>query len=56
MSNRNLFFIRCKNPECGCIRVGDSKREECVRRWNSLPSASHITPNDANCFTHREDV
>lgn len=47
--NQNSFVIRCEDPTCGCIRVGDTERDECIRRWNSLPRAPHITPNDADC-------
>lgn len=47
--NQNSFVIRCEDPTCGCIRVGDTERDECIRRWNSLPRATHITPNDADC-------
>lgn len=37
--NKNRFFIECKNPECGCCRVGDTLREKCIERWNALPRA-----------------
>lgn len=47
--NQNSFVIRCEDPTCGCIRVGDTERDECIRRWNSLPRAPHITPNDVDC-------
>lgn len=46
--NRDHFVIRCENLGCGCVRIGDTKREECVRRWNNLPRAPHITPNEAD--------
>lgn len=35
--NQNEFWIACKNRECGCCRVGDTVREECIERWNALP-------------------
>lgn len=47
--DRNHFVIRCEESGCGCVRIGDTEREECVRRWNALPRAPHITPNDADC-------
>ena len=47
--NQNSFVIRCEDPTCGCIRVGDTERDECIRRWNALPRAPHITPNDVDC-------
>lgn len=47
--NQNSFVIRCEDPTCGCIRVGNTERDECIRRWNSLPRAPHITPNDVDC-------
>lgn len=48
------FFVKC--PHC-CMSgpIHDiTVLAEAV--WNNLPRAPHITPNDANCFTHREDV
>ncbi|MBE6440713.1 MAG: hypothetical protein E7022_00030 [Desulfovibrio desulfuricans] len=35
--DQHEFWIECRNKGCGCVRVGDTEREECVRRWNSLP-------------------
>lgn len=37
--DRHRFIIRCENLECGCVRIGDTERSECIRRWNSLPRA-----------------
>lgn len=37
--NQHEFWICCENKECGCVRVGDTEREECIRRWNDLPRA-----------------
>lgn len=56
--NRCHFVIRCENPECGCVRVGDTKRGECIRRWNALPREPHIA-SCAYCnshFTSEEEV
>lgn len=41
--NRHEFWICCENKECGCVRVGDTEREECIRRWNALPRALNWT-------------
>lgn len=42
--NQNEFWICCENKkECGCVRVGDTKREECIRRWNNIPRALNWT-------------
>lgn len=37
--NQHEFWICCENKECGCVRVGDTEREECIRRWNDIPRA-----------------
>ena len=38
--NQHEFWICCENrKECGCVRVGDTEREECIRRWNNIPRA-----------------
>ena len=37
--NLHEFWIACKNRECGCCRVGDTVRDECIKRWNALPRA-----------------
>lgn len=41
--NLHDFWITCENNECGCCRVGDTVREECIERWNTLPRALTFT-------------
>lgn len=33
--DKHCFLIKCY--ECGCSRVSDTEKDECVRRWNALP-------------------
>lgn len=33
--DQHRFLIKCY--ECGCSRVSDTDKDECVRRWNALP-------------------
>lgn len=41
--NLHEFWIACKNRECGCCRVGDTVRDECIKRWNAIPRALEWT-------------
>lgn len=41
--NQHEFWIACENRECGCCRVGDTVREECIKRWNAIPRALEWT-------------
>lgn len=41
--NQHEFWICCENEECGCVRVGDTEREECIRRWNDIPRRMNWT-------------
>lgn len=50
--DQHAFWIECRNKGCGCVRVGDTEREECVRRWNALPritSTTSISPRGRQC-------
>ena len=38
--NQHSFFIEC---QCGVCRVGDTVREDCIKRWNALPRALRWT-------------
>lgn len=33
--DQHCFLIKCY--ECGCSRVSDTDKDECVRRWNAMP-------------------
>ena len=44
------FWIMCKNPACGCVRVGDTEMEECIHRWNSLPRRTTVEPGDETAY------
>ena len=51
--NQRKFWIACKNPACGCVRVGDTEAEECVRRWNDLPRRTVVEPGDETAYMLR---
>ena len=43
--NQHSFFIEC---QCGVCRVGDTVREDCIKRWNALPRALRWTKETPN--------
>lgn len=43
--NQKEFWIVCE--ACHCVRVGDTEKEECIKRWNALPRGHAITPGAA---------
>lgn len=57
--NQHEFWICCENKECGCVRVGDTEREECIRRWNDLPRALNWTkepPTKEGWYWFKDDM
>ena len=44
--NQNEFWIVCKS--CHCVRVGDTEKNECIKRWNALPRGHAVTPGAAD--------
>ena len=51
-----VFATYCHNKDCEMRGPKRRTRGKAFAAWNALPHASRITPNDADCFTHREDV
>lgn len=50
------FLIKCY--ECGCSRVADTEKDECVRRWNALPRPLRWTkepPTEPGYYWYEED-
>lgn len=54
--DQHCFLIKCY--ECGCIRVADTEKGECARRWNSLPRHLRWTkgqPKKSGLYWYREN-
>lgn len=45
--NQNEFWIVCE--ACHCVRVGDTEKEECIKRWNALPRHNDISHDKVDC-------
>lgn len=50
--NQNEFWIVCET--CHCVRVGDTEKEECIKRWNALPRHNDISPDKVDCTSCQE--
>lgn len=45
--NQKEFWIVCE--ACHCVRVGDTEKEECIKRWNALPRHNDIGHDKVDC-------
>ena len=50
--NQNEFWIVCET--CHGVRVGDTEKEECIKRWNALPRHNDISPDKVDCTSCQE--
>lgn len=50
--NQKEFWIVCE--ACHCVRVGDTEKDECIKRWNALPRHHDISPDKVDCTSCQE--